>query len=95
MNKKPMLMKLAALTLGLGLVTGCATTEQLKQMQADIAKAQESADAALAAAYDASAAAGKAQSTADAAMAKATDAERAAQRCEERCNRIMEKSMAK
>jgi flagellar biosynthesis/type III secretory pathway protein FliH len=88
MNKKPMLLKLAALTLGLGLVTGCATTEQLKQMQADITKAQESADAALAAAYDASAAAGKAQSTADAAA-------QAAKQCEERCNRIMEKSMAK
>ena len=95
MNRKPMLLKLAALALVLGLATGCATTEQLKQMQADIAKSQETADAALAAAYDASAAAGKAQSTADAALAKANAAEHAAHQCKERCNRMMEKSMAK
>lgn len=95
MNRKPMLLKLAALTLVLGMATGCATTEQLKQMQSDIAKSQETADAALAAAYDASAAAGKAQSTADAALAKANAAEHAAHQCKERCNRMMEKSMAK
>lgn len=95
MNKKPMLLKLAALAMVLGLATGCATTEQLKQMQADIAKAQETADAALAAANDAKSAAASAERQADAAMNKANAAKQAADACKERCSRVIEKSMAK
>jgi hypothetical protein len=48
--KKTTLLKLSAMVLSLGLVTGCATSEQLKRMEADIVKAQETADAAMAAA---------------------------------------------
>ncbi len=47
---KSTLTKLSAVVLTLGLVTGCASTDQLKQMQTDISKAQETADAAMAAA---------------------------------------------
>jgi len=95
MKKKPMLLKLAALALVMGLASGCATTEQLKQMQADIAKAQETADAALSAANNAQSAASAAERQADAAMAKANAAKEAADACKERCSRMIEKSMAK
>ncbi len=54
---KSTLLKLSAVALSIGLVTGCATTEQLQQMQADIAKAQASADAAMDAANAAQASA--------------------------------------
>jgi len=80
--------KLAVLTLVLGLVSGCATTDQMKQMQADIDRAQESADAALAAAN-------AADSKASAAMDAASAAQNQADDCSERCNRIMSKAMSK
>ncbi len=90
-----MLMKLAAVTLGLGLVSGCATTEQLNKMQADITRAQETADAALAAANGASSAAADAQRQADAALSTANHAQRTAAECNEKCSRMMEKTLAK
>lgn len=80
--------KLAVGVLALGLVAGCATTDQMKQMQADITKAQESADAALAAAK-------AADSRAGAAMDAATAAQNQADECSERCNRIFSKAMRK
>ncbi|MCG8427023.1 MAG: Lpp/OprI family alanine-zipper lipoprotein [Chromatiales bacterium] len=86
--KKSTLVKLSALVLSLGLLSGCASTEQLKQMQADIAKAQQTADAALAAAKDADRKAGAAMKAANAAQA-------AADECAERCDRMMNKAMAK
>ena len=58
------LMRMSAMVLSLGLVTGCATTDQMTQMQADIAKAQQSADTALAAANEAKSAAGVADNKA-------------------------------
>jgi hypothetical protein len=76
--KKTTLLKLSAMALSLGLVTGCATTEQ---MQADIAKAQETADAAMA--------------KANAAMDAANAAQASADECNERCSRMAEKAMAK
>jgi outer membrane murein-binding lipoprotein Lpp len=79
--KKSILLKLSAMALSLGLITGCATSEQLKQMEADIAKAQETADAAM----------GKANAAMDAANA----AQASADECNERCSRMAEKAMAK
>jgi hypothetical protein len=76
--KKTTLLKLSAMALSLGLVTGCATTEQMK---ADIAKAQETADAAMA--------------KANAAMDAANSAQASADECNERCSRMAEKAMAK
>ena len=89
------LMKMSAMVLSLGLVTGCATTDQMKQMQADITKAQQSADAALAAANEAKSAAGVADNKATAAMDAANAAQNAADDCTERCDRIMQKAMSK
>ncbi|MCB1868918.1 MAG: gamma-glutamyltranspeptidase [Gammaproteobacteria bacterium] len=80
--------KLAVMALVLGLVSGCATTDQMKQMQAGIDQAQERADAALAAAK-------AADSRASAAMDAATAAQNQADDCSERCNRIMSKAMSK
>ena len=82
------LMKLSAMVLSIGLVAGCATTDQMKQMQADITKAQQSADAALAAA-------GVADNKAAAAMDAANAAQNAADDCAERCDRNMQKAMSK
>jgi outer membrane murein-binding lipoprotein Lpp len=56
MNKTT-LLKLSAMVLSLGLVTGCATSERLSKMEADIAKAQETANAAMEAANAAQASA--------------------------------------
>ncbi|HEC16798.1 MAG TPA: hypothetical protein ENI99_09555 [Sedimenticola sp.] len=102
MSKKSMLVRLAAVTLGLGLVSGCATTEQLNKLQADVTRAQETADAALAAANGANSAAADAQRQADAALSAANraestaaSAERAASACSEKCSRMMEKGFAK
>jgi hypothetical protein len=92
---KSTLKKLAAMALTLGLVTGCASTEQMKQMQTDITKAQEDAAAALSAAQSASQTAGNADRKADAAMNAANAAQAAADECAEKCDRIMQKSMAK
>ncbi len=50
---KNTLTKLAAMALTLGLVTGCASTDQLKQMQADIADLKDTSSAAMSAANDA------------------------------------------
>lgn len=56
--KKSTLLKLSAMVLSLGLVTGCATAQQ-------ISKAQETADAAMAKAEAAMEAANAAQASAD------------------------------
>ncbi|MCB1758844.1 MAG: gamma-glutamyltranspeptidase [Gammaproteobacteria bacterium] len=80
--------KLAAAALVVGLASGCASTDQLKQMQMDIAKAQETADAAMAAAKSA-------DSRASAAMDAANAAQNQADDCSERCNRVMQKAMSK
>ncbi len=92
---KNALLKISALALGVGLLSGCATTDQLKQMQADIAKAQQTADAALSAANRADSNAGAAMNKANAAMDAAQAAQAAADECAERCDRILNKAMAK
>jgi len=80
--------KLAIMALVLGLVSGCASTDQLKQMQAGIDRAQERADAALAAAK-------AADSRASAAMDAANAAQNQADDCSERCTRVIRKAMSK
>jgi len=80
--------RLAVMALVLGLVSGCASTDQLKQMQADIDRAQQRADAAMAAAE-------VADSRAAAAMDAAAAAQNQADDCSERCNRVMSKAMSK
>jgi len=102
MNKKSTLLKMVVMTLGLGLVTGCATTEQMQQMRADVTRAQETADAALAAAESAKGVAADAQHQAGSALVSANQAQRtavaasaAADRCKEKCSRMMKKVLAK
>ena len=93
--KKSTLLKLSAMVLSLGLVTGCASTDQLKQMQADITRAQDTASAAISDAKEALSAADEADRKASAAMNAANAAQNAADECSERCDRMMQKSMAK
>ena len=78
----------AALMLAAGLLGGCVTTDQVKQLEADLARAQETADAALAAAE-------VAERKANAAMEAANAAQDSANECSERCDRMMQKVMAK
>ncbi len=87
MKKRTGLVSAAAFTCAL-LLGGCATTDEIKQMQADIVRAQEQADAALAAAEEA-------DRKATAAMDAANVAQDSADDCSERCNRIMQKAMSK
>lgn len=87
--------KPAILILSLGLLAGCASTEQLTKMEADIAKAQETADAALKAAKEAQLDAAAAQGTADSALSTANSAQASADEANERINRMSEKAMAK
>lgn len=90
--KKTAMIKTAALILSLGLLAGCASTDQLK---ADIANAQATADAAMKAAKEAQLDAASAQGAADSAMSAAKAAQAAADECNERCSRMAEKAMAK
>ncbi|MEN8168079.1 MAG: alanine-zipper protein, partial [Pseudomonadota bacterium] len=68
---------------------------QLTKMEADIANAQATADAAMKAAKQAQLDAASAQGTADSAMSAASAAQAAADECSERCSRMAEKAMAK
>ncbi|TVT59980.1 MAG: gamma-glutamyltranspeptidase [Sedimenticola thiotaurini] len=89
------LKKLAAMALTLGLVTGCASTDQIKKMQADIADLKDNTSAAMSAARDAKLTADTADRKASAAMNAANAAQASADECAEKCDRIMQKSMAK
>ncbi|MET0104517.1 MAG: Lpp/OprI family alanine-zipper lipoprotein [Sedimenticola sp.] len=91
MTKRTMI-KLSAMALTLGLVTGCASTDQLK---ADIAAAQDAANAAMSAAKAAQLSADDADRKASAAMNAANAAQASADECAERCDRMMNKAMAK
>lgn len=92
---KSTLKKLATLALTAGLVTGCASTDQLKQMQADIDTLKGDVSAAASAARDAKLTADTADRKASAAMNAANAAQASADECAERCDRMMQKSMAK
>ncbi len=88
---KSTIVKLSVVALSLGLMAGCATT----QMQADIAKAQETADAAMATASSAKRVAASADRRASAVMDAANAAQATADECAERCGRMMQKAMSK
>ncbi|WP_428609324.1 Lpp/OprI family alanine-zipper lipoprotein [Sedimenticola sp.] len=92
---KSTLTKLAAMALTLGLVTGCASTDQIKQMQADIANLKDSTSAAMSAAKDAKLTADTADRKASAAMNAANAAQAAADECAEKCDRVAQKAMMK
>jgi len=89
------MLKTAVVILGVGLLAGCASSDKLTKMEADIANAQATADAAMKAAKQAQLDAASAQSTADNAMSAADEAQTAAERCSERCSRMSEKAFAK
>ncbi len=95
MNVKGSFVKLSAVALALGLLAGCAHKGPAPATQEDVAKAQEAAEAAMAAATEAGNSAAAAERTANAAMNAAEDAKRAADACSERCGRMTEKVMAK
>lgn len=102
MKKNRVLLTWTVLAVAIGVSSGCTTTQQYQQMQADITKAQETADAALAAAKRAESAAGdalsqaeSAQAAADQAKRAANDASKAAARCEEKCDRMLQKALRK
>lgn len=85
---KSIVLKMSAVALSVGLLAGCATTDQLKQMQADIDSAKQMAS-------QAQSTADAADSKADAAMQKADAAMRAADQANERADRMMEKCCGK
>lgn len=78
------LARVSAVVLVLGLASGCATTQQIEAMRADVDKAMQDAAAAQAAANDARAAAASAQGTADQALS-------AARACTDKCNAVEER----
>ena len=89
---KRTVLKLSAIALTVGLMSGCATTDQMK---ADIAAAQDAANAALSAAKAAQLSADDADRKATAAMNAANAAQASADECAEKCDRMMNKAMAK
>jgi len=102
------ILTLTVVVAALGLA-GCASTEEIKRLSADVAKAQATADAAMNKANDADAKATNALKMANeagmkatAAQAMASDAKKAAQdamaaskETEEKCNRMFQKSLRK
>jgi outer membrane murein-binding lipoprotein Lpp len=92
---KATVMKTAAVVLGVGLLAGCASSDKLTKMEADIANAQATADAAMKAAKQAQLDAASAQGTADSALSAANAAQATADEANERVSRMAEKAMAK
>lgn len=95
---KNTLTKIAALTLSIGLLGGCAgqqTQAEIDAQKAAVGKAQQTADAALKAAQQAQATADEADRKAKAAMDAANAAQAAADESAERTNRAMRKAMQK
>ncbi len=81
-----------AATLALG---GCATTEQLNELRAEVEALQNSTEAAQTSANNANAAANRAQQTANQALQAAADAQACCNANTERLNRAFERSMLK
>lgn len=80
----------AALMLG-----GCATTDQLNELRAEVEAAQRSADAAQTSANNAQASADGAQQSANQALQAAADAQACCNANTERLNRAFERLMLK
>jgi len=102
MNIKRTLSMTAAIALSVGMLAGCASTAQLNELKAEIAKSSEGSAAALSTAKQASAdaknaqaAADSAKARADAAMDAANTARRASDDHKEMHSRMMQKAMAK
>lgn len=95
MVKTRVLTQIAAVVLSLGLMAGCATTDQLKQMQADIEANRQAVGAAQQTADEAKATADAALKAANEAKAAANDAQAAANMANERADRMLEKRMSK
>ncbi|HHH39693.1 MAG TPA: gamma-glutamyltranspeptidase [Sedimenticola sp.] len=94
MTKKTVLT-LSVLALVTGLASGCATTDEINALKAQVVKAQQTADEAMSMAETANTNAASASEQAAAAMSAADAAQNAADNCSERCDRMMEKAMAK
>ncbi len=102
MNQKlTNVLKLAALTLPLGLAA-CASTSDMQALSARIDKAQSTADQAMTKASTAQSTADQANSKADQANSKAdqavqtaNDAKASADQANEKLNRMFKKSMEK
>ncbi len=109
MNITRSLTMAATIALSVGMLAGCASTAQLEELKAEIAKSSETSAAALSTANKADAAATSAQATADsakatadsakaradAAMDAANTARRASDDLKEQHARMMQKAMSK
>ncbi len=102
MNIKRTLSMTAAIALSIGMLSGCATTAQLEELKAEIAKSSENSASALSTANQAAADANSAKARADAAMDRANAAmdaantsRRASDDNKETLSRMMQKAMAK
>lgn len=96
------LMKVSALVLVFGLVTGCASQDAIEQAQAtadnaarDAAAARSAAEAARAAADSAAQTAAAAQRTADQALAAAEEAQSCCDANRDRLERMFQRGMQK
>lgn len=95
MNKRR-LMSLQAVGFAAALMLGgCATTDEINQLRADVEAAQRSAEAAQASANSAQASADQAQRSADQALQAAADAQTCCDANTERLNRAFERMMLK
>lgn len=95
-------LKVSAIALVFGMVTGCANQAERDRLQAsidsaarDAAAAQSAAEAARAAADSAAQAARAAQSTADQALAAAREAQSCCEANRDRIERMFQRSMSK
>ncbi len=102
MKIKRTLSMTAAIALSVGMLAGCASTTQLEELKAEIAKSSEASATALSTANKAAAAAKSAQATADSAKARAdaamdaaNTARRASDDHKEQHARMMQKAMSK
>lgn len=87
-------VKLLALFFAIGL-TGCATSGDLDALRAEVQQANQTADAALAAANEANATAQQANATAQQANATAQDAKATSAITESKIDRMFKKAMYK
>lgn len=87
-----MLILMLSATVG---IAGCATTQQIEQLQADVQKAMERAASAQATADTAMKEAAAARAAAERAEQAALDAKAAAEATDEKIDRMFKKTMNK
>jgi len=88
-------MKLATVTLSIGLLAGCATNSDIKKLQTQINALDNKTTQATDEAKRATEAANAASASADAAASSARDAAYQAQAVNEKLDRMFQKSMQK